>query len=103
MCINDVDRGNLYLYSSHYVYYLRYWCVVISVSAGKTWYAVSSSQVHRQKVESDTIPFMLSASERYGIEKVRISLCLMKLHTIQAYGGSDGINSRILNLGIRFR
>lgn len=47
----------------------------------------TGSQVHRQKAESDTIPFTLSASERYGIEKVKFSLCLMKLHTIQAYGG----------------
>lgn len=61
--------------------------MVISVSAGKTWHAMSGSQVHRQKAESHTVPLMLLVSERYGIEKVRFSLCLMKLHTIQAYGG----------------
>jgi hypothetical protein len=66
------------------MYYLRYWGVVISVSAGKLG---TQCQVHRQKVESDTIPYTLSANERRGIEKVRSSLFLMKLRTIQAYGG----------------
>ena len=56
----------------------------MQVSAGKLG---TQCRVHRQKAESDTILFTLSANERCGIEKVRSSLFLMKLRTIQAYGG----------------